>query len=160
MIRSVRRSYTYFPFTALDFLKEEKARGEHAWAANHLPCVYYSEDVVFSGDSTLEWVARLFEEAKVVNGKYVYERRTLRIIVQERLYGLKSLASVKDIGQVLLDVACGTYVPLRLVCDSLPWTIQFITGCTRLPGSSTATSVSTTSCVDFSRKRTLTERSR
>ena len=145
-----------------DFLKEakEQARGEHAWAANHLPHVYYSEDVVFDGDSTMESIAELFKEAGLVNGEYVYERRTLRIIVQERLYPLKSLASVKDIGQVFLDVACGTCVTLRPVRNSLPRSSQFITGCTRLPGSSTATSVSITSCVDFSRGRTPTERSR
>lgn len=49
-----------------------------------------------------------FRKSKAVNGKYVYERRTLRIIIQERFYSLKSLASARDIGQVLLDVACGT----------------------------------------------------
>ena len=30
---------------------------------------------------------------------------------KELLYPLKSLSSVKDIGQVFLDIACGTCVP-------------------------------------------------
>ena len=54
---------------------------------------------------------RLFENAKIANGDFVYEWRTLQIIIQERLYPLKSLTNVKDIGQVLLDVACGACVP-------------------------------------------------
>jgi len=88
-----------------------RAEGKHAWAAKHLPHVYYAEDVVFPADSTLESVARLFDNAEFVDRDYVYERRTLRIIIQERLYPLKSLTRVKDIGQVLLDVACSTCVP-------------------------------------------------
>jgi len=88
------------------------AKDEHAWASKHLPHVYYSEDIAFASDSTLESVARLFEKPKFGDNKrdYVYERRTLRIIIQERLHPLKSLARVKDVGQVLLDVACGTCV--------------------------------------------------
>ena len=100
-----------------DFLTEatNMAKGDHAWAANHLPKVYYAEDVVFRPDSTLGLVARLFENAKFVGGNYVYERRTLRIIIQERLYPLKSLTNVKDIGQVFLDVACSAFIyPLPL----------------------------------------------
>ena len=91
------------------------AEGEHAWAANHLPKVYYAEEVAFSSDSALESVARLFENAKIEGGKYVYERRTLRIIIQERLFPLKSLANARDICQVFLDVACGTrsFAPVR-----------------------------------------------
>ena len=82
----------------------EKSAGK--WAIKHLPRVLYARDVVFDENSTQESVARLFEGAKFVNGKYVYERRTLRIIVQERLYPLKSLTKARDIGQVFLDVAC------------------------------------------------------
>ena len=95
-----------------DFLKKASAmaEGDHGWAANHLPRVYYAEDVVFHPDSTLESVAHLFENAEFANGDYVYERRTLRIIIQERLYPLKSLTNVKEIGQVFLDVACSTYI--------------------------------------------------
>ena len=84
------------------------ATGRHEWAANHLPRVHYAEDVVFDSNSTLGSVARLCENAKFENGGYVYERRTLRIIIQEQLYPLKSLTNVKDIGQAFLDVACGT----------------------------------------------------
>ena len=72
-------------------------KDEHAWAAKHLPQVYYAEDVVFSPDLTHESVARLFTDAKFFDKECVYERRTLRIIIQELLYPLKSLASVKEI---------------------------------------------------------------
>jgi len=94
-----------------DFLKKANAMavGDHAWAANHLPRVFYAEDVAFTSDPTLESVGQLFEDANIVNGKYVYERRTLRIIIQERLHLLESLTNVRDIGQVFLDIACGTW---------------------------------------------------
>ena len=101
-----------------DFIRNatKMAKGDCAWAAQHLPKVHYSEDVVFDTDSTLASVARLFEIAEFVNGNYVYERRTLRIIIQERLYPLKSLRNVRDIGQVFLDVACSTCIyPLSLL---------------------------------------------
>ena len=67
----------------------------------------FAQGIVFDSDSTHEKVASLFDDAEFVdkNRKYKYERRTLRII-QERLYPLKTLTDVKDIGQVLLDVAC------------------------------------------------------
>ena len=101
----------------VDFLKKATgmAKGDHAWAAKHLPRVYYADEVSFLPNSTLGSVTRLFENAEFEGGDYVYERRALRVIIQERLYPFKSLASVKDIGQVFLDVACGTYlsVPVR-----------------------------------------------
>jgi len=89
----------------------KEAKGEHAWATKHLPHLYYSEDVVPAPGSTLENVARLFDKPEFGKNKriHVYERRTLRIIIQERLYAFKSLGSVKDVGQVLVDVACGMY---------------------------------------------------
>jgi len=80
------------------------------WALKHLPHVLYAQDVVFGPDSTHEKVASLFKGAEIINGEYKYERRTLRIIIQERLHPLKKLTRVKEIGQVLLDVACGTYL--------------------------------------------------
>ena len=131
------------------------AEGENAWAANHLPRVYYAEDVIFDASSTLESVASLFDNAEFVNGDYVYERRTLRIIIQERLQPLKSLKSVKEIGQVFLDVACGTCALFRSSTPiHLPRSIQFITGSTCVPASSIATSAPTTSCAASSRRRT------
>ena len=104
-----------------DFLKkasEEAEKTEGRWATKHLPRVFYAKDVVFESGSTLESVASLFEDATFVNGKYRYERRALRIIVQERLHPLKSLSNVKDIGQVFVDVACSTCIPFvfRLPC--------------------------------------------
>ena len=92
-----------------DFLEkasEEAEKSPEKWATNHLPRVFYSRDVTFDEGSAIGLVARLFKDAKFAKGSYVYERRTLRIIVQERLYALKSLSSVRDIGQVFLDTAC------------------------------------------------------
>jgi hypothetical protein len=110
------------------------ATGKHKWAANHLPNVYYAEDVVFSTDSTIESVAGLFANAKFADDKkFVYERRTLRIIIQELLYPLKSLASVKEIGQVFVDVTCGTCVlplldsrPLTVVPSVHQWLYEYV----------------------------------
>ena len=90
--------------------KKAKSTGaDSEWALNHLPQVLFAQDVVFDSDSTQEKVASLFDSAEFVNGDYEYERRTLRIIIQERLYPLKTLASVRDIAQVLVDVACSTW---------------------------------------------------
>ena len=125
-----------------DFLMEANtmARGNHEWAAKHLPKVHYSEDVTFDPDSTLGLVAGLFENAEFANGNYVYERRTLRIIIQERLYSLKSLTSVADIGQVFLDVLCGTCNSPLSFLDYRPLTpVQFIVGSTTVLASSIAT---------------------
>jgi len=103
------------------FLDEAIKRAESTaggWALNHLPGVLFAEDVVFDSDSTHENVASLFDDSEFVDGEYKYERRTLRIIIQERLYPLKTLTNVRDIAQVILDVACSTrfsFVP-RLRC--------------------------------------------
>jgi hypothetical protein len=83
---------------------------DNEWALDHLPQVLYAQDVVFGSDSTHEKVASLFDDATFANGEYTYERRTLRIIIQERLYPLKELTNAKDVGQVLLDVACGMWL--------------------------------------------------
>ena len=92
-----------------DFLakaNDEAQKTEGKWATRHLPQMFYSEDVVGPDP-----VARLFDEVGFVAGECEYERRTLRVIIQERLHPLKSLAKVKDIGQVFLDVACSAYIP-------------------------------------------------
>ena len=90
--------------------KKAKSTPGGKWALNHLPQVLFVQDIIFDSDSTHEKVARLFDGAEFVCKKdgYKYERRTLRIIIQERLYPLKTLTDVKSIGQVLLDVACST----------------------------------------------------
>ena len=77
------------------------------WAIKHLPRVLFAQDVAFESDLTNEKVARLFDNVRLVNGEYKYERCTLRIIIQERLHPLETLTSVKDVGQVLLDTGCG-----------------------------------------------------
>ena len=86
--------------------KAEGSRGDK-WAVKHLPRVKFSRDIAFGSDSTNRKVARLFHKAEFFNGEYEYEQRTLRIIVQERLYPLKTLTSARDVGQVLLDAGCG-----------------------------------------------------
>ena len=97
---------------------EAKSTSGDKWALKHLPQVLYAQDVAFGSDSPHERVASLFDGAEIIDGEYKYEQRdgeykyeqrTLRIIIQERLYPLKELTNVKDIAQVLLDVACGTY---------------------------------------------------
>jgi len=80
------------------------------WAVKHLPSMLHAIDVDFDPKSTLEAVAHLFQVGELVGGNFVYERRTLRVIIQERLRSLKSLRSVKDIGQVFLDIACSACV--------------------------------------------------
>ena len=96
-----------------EFLKkanDEAMKTEGKWATKHLPKVFYSEDIKPSGNSTLESVARLFENPTFAQGKtHVYEPRTLRIIVQEELHPLKSLTNARDIGQAFLDVACSMF---------------------------------------------------
>ena len=64
------------------------------------------ENVGFGLGWTLEPVARLFDNAGSINGRFKCGRRILRVIIQERLHPLKPLTKVKDIGQVFLDVAC------------------------------------------------------
>ena len=86
-----------------------QSTANNEWAINHLPRVLYAQDVDFDSGSTHEKVARLFNGAEFVNGEYEYEQRTLRIIIQERLYPLVTLTNVRDVAQVLLDVACGMW---------------------------------------------------
>ena len=90
-------------------IKTAKGSEDHRWALMHLPNLVFSESIDFGPGSTHGKVASLFEKPGFVNGEYEYEQRTLRIIVQERLYPLKSLTDVKEIAQVLLDVACSAY---------------------------------------------------
>jgi len=80
------------------------------WAVKHLPSMLHAIDVGFDPKSTLEAVAHLFQVGELIGGKFVYERRTLRVIIQERLYSLKALKNVKDIGQAFLDIACSMCV--------------------------------------------------
>ena len=92
-------------------IETAESESRHKWALNHLPYLEFSQSVDFDSDSTHGKVANLFKNAEFANGEYEYEQRTLRIIVQERLYPLKTLTDVKEIAQVLLDVACGVYLP-------------------------------------------------
>ena len=85
---------------------EEAKKTEGGWATKHLPQMFWAKDIAFDEDSTLESVGNLFKDAKFEGGGYTYERRILRIIIQEELYPLKSLTNVRDIGQVFVDIAC------------------------------------------------------
>ena len=93
-----------------------KGTAANKWALMHLPRVLFAQDVIFDSDSTHEKVVSLFNNAEFIGGEYEYERRTLRIIIQERLYPLKMLMNAKDVAQVLLDVTCSMYFPLLLCC--------------------------------------------
>ena len=66
-----------------DFLKvaEKMTTGTHKWAANHLPKLLYAEDVVFGADTTPRSVTSLFDNPTFKGGEYMYERRTLRVII-------------------------------------------------------------------------------
>ena len=137
-----------------EFLKKACAEAsktkDNEWAINHLPQVLHTRDVVFEPGSTLDLVAELFRDPTFADGDFQYERRTLRIIIQERLYSIKTLKNVKDIGQVFLDVACSACVPFSSDSGVL-MPVQFTVGSLMSLESSTVTSVSTTSCVGLSR---------
>ena len=81
----------------------------------------------------------MFDGAEFVGREYKYERRVLRIIVQERLYPLKTLTDIGEIAQVLLDVMCSAYLRLPPCCHHLHWLTQFIGSCTRKSVFYTAT---------------------
>ena len=84
-----------------EFLKkasEEAERTKDGWAINHLPRILHASDGVFGEDSILKPVGLLFQIGMIVGRPFQYERRTLRVIIQERLYSLKSLTSVKSLG--------------------------------------------------------------
>ena len=92
----------------MDKAAEEATKPGHEWALNHLPRFFYVEDV---NDLTDTSVRELFKVACLTNKEYTYERRQMRFVVQEPLHPFKTLTNVKDVGQVMLDVACGTCHP-------------------------------------------------
>ena len=101
-----------------DFLKKAKDETEKPggkWAINHLPRMLHASDGVVNEDPTFESGALLPQNGRTVCGQFQYERRILRVIIQERLDSLKSLTNVKDIGQVFLDIACCTCLSLSLI---------------------------------------------
>ena len=91
-------------------IKTAKSSPADEWALKHLPQVLFAQDVDLGSDSTHANIESLLEKAEFANGGYEYERRVLRVIVQERLHPLKTLTNVKDIAQVLLDVGCGMWL--------------------------------------------------
>ena len=90
----------------------EEAKGQ--WAIKHLPKMIYHRTVDLDMDPTFKSVADLFEGAQFAGkGEFKYERRVLRIIVQEKLKPFKSLTNARDMGQVFADIACSE---LTLLC--------------------------------------------
>jgi hypothetical protein len=94
----------------LEKANEQAEWTEGRWATKHLPKVLYSEDIKPSDNSTLESVEKLLKGATFADDAKgpAYERRTLRIIIQEELHPIKSLTNARDIGQAFLDIACST----------------------------------------------------
>ena len=87
----------------------EKAREKGGeWASKHLPNMLWYRDFEFGADSTFEAVASLFKDTKFAGGSFTYERRALRIIIQEELCPLRSLESARELAQVFVDIACST----------------------------------------------------
>ena len=110
--------------------REETKKPGEEWAANHLPKILHTEDVDLGEDSTFKSVAALFEDAQFAEGKnYKYERRVLRVIIQEELNPLKSLTNARDVGQVFADVACSRsprrlFIAVRSPCSSSPLALR------------------------------------
>jgi hypothetical protein len=108
-----------------DLLAEATSAAEKTpdqWALKHLPQVFFHQDVDLGSNSTHAKVAELFARPEFFGSReYEYEPRTLRIIVQERLHPLKNLTDVRDIAQVLLDVACSRCFFRLLVTPHLCW---------------------------------------
>jgi len=102
----------------MDKAVEKATKPGHEWAVNHLPRFFYVEDVK---DPTYRSVQELFENAQFTNGEYAYQRREMRIVVQEPLDSIEMLTNVRDVGQVMLDAACGTR-PLPRFLDYNPLT--------------------------------------
>lgn len=101
----------------MDKAVEEATNLEHEWALNHLPRFYCVEDVKDPTDASVQ---ELFKVTRFANRDYAYERRQMRIVVQEPLHSLKTLANVRDIGQVMLDVACSAcHLP-----PQAPWSLS------------------------------------
>jgi len=88
----------------MDKAVEEATKSGHEWALNHLPRFFYVEDI---DDQIYNSVQELFENARFVKKGYTYERRQMRVVIQEPLDSLKTLKNARDVGQVMLDVACG-----------------------------------------------------
>jgi hypothetical protein len=121
-------------------VKTTKSTSANKWVIKHLSRIFFAQDVVFDSDSTHEKVESLLDNANFANhGEYRYERRTLRIIIQECPHPLKTLTNVKDIAQAALDVACSTRLHSFLGSYTLT-PVQFTGGPTCMLGFSRATS--------------------
>ena len=89
--------------------KKARMAEKDKWALKHLPRILYSQDVVFDVNSMHGEVASLFDNSEFASGEFEYDRRTLRVIVQEQLCPFKTLTDAKDVAQVLLDIICSAY---------------------------------------------------
>ncbi|KAK0497861.1 hypothetical protein EDD18DRAFT_1351677 [Armillaria luteobubalina] len=75
------------------------------WALDHLPDILLCQDFGYDDDSTQANIAAFCKKAKwVENEKIDYENRVCRITVQEKLYPLEQLRTVKEYAQVFFDI--------------------------------------------------------
>ncbi|KAK0463029.1 uncharacterized protein EV420DRAFT_1476790 [Desarmillaria tabescens] len=75
------------------------------WALDHLPDILLSQDFDYDADSTQMKLMAFFEKALLVEERKVeYEKRVCRVTVQERLYPLEDLKTVKEHAQVFFDI--------------------------------------------------------
>ena len=79
------------------------------WALKHLPGYLFNQDVTLG--SIHGRVASCFDGNRFdfIDRRGPYVERHQRVIIQERLYPLTTLTDVRDIAQVLVDIACSMY---------------------------------------------------
>ncbi|KAK0202170.1 hypothetical protein DFS33DRAFT_1265333, partial [Desarmillaria ectypa] len=91
--------------TARDMAQTMKQGAKPDWALDHLPDILLSQDFDYDADSTQANLVTFFKNASLVEEKKVeYEQRVCRITVQERLYPLEELKTVKEYAQVFFDI--------------------------------------------------------
>ncbi|KAK0463011.1 uncharacterized protein EV420DRAFT_1639099 [Desarmillaria tabescens] len=72
------------------------------WALDHLPDILLSQDFDYDADSTQVKFMAFFENALLVRERKVeYEKRVCRVMVQEKLYPLEELKTVKGPGNIM-----------------------------------------------------------
>ncbi|KAK0201059.1 hypothetical protein DFS33DRAFT_1101359 [Desarmillaria ectypa] len=100
-----RRSEAELVKTARDMARTMTYGKKPDWALDHLPDILLSQDFDYDTDSTQAKLVTFFKNASLVEEKKVeYEQRVCRITVQERLYPLEELTTVKEYAQVFFDI--------------------------------------------------------
>ncbi|THV01690.1 hypothetical protein K435DRAFT_654792 [Dendrothele bispora CBS 962.96] len=99
---AVKISYPGKNRVAEDKLVEQArkmAQGEHSWVQNHLPEILFSRTYDFAEDMPENRLAEYFESHDIP-----YERRVLRIIVQDYLDPITKLTDPRAYAQAFFDV--------------------------------------------------------